>query len=434
MRCSTSRNVFVRRCAVFLTLAAASWTVMGAEDTPARIVVVRSANDTSVREANHDTHCSAASKEPSTEVDYDAAISQLKQVVDDELRRKIIPGVSIALIDGQQIVMAEGFGLADKTRGIPATGETVYRVGSISKLFNALAAMQLAEQGRLNIDAQITDILPDFHIVNPFGNAAPITLRQFMCHRSGMVRESPVGGYLDGSEPSVAASVASLESCVLVNPPDTKTRYSNIGATLVGHTVAAVSEQSFEQYQQESLLGPLKMTDSAWCMNDALRKQLATSYMRVADGKGGFVEREAPQFELGTIPAGNLYSTAADMARFAKMLLAEGNVGGRQVIAADTLQQMFTPQLTGKDTGFGLGFAVGYFAGYRSIHHTGAVYGFTSSIVVLPEPQIAVVVLVNEDIATGPVRSLSDAALELMLLAKTGRQPAAPAESVQLES
>jgi hypothetical protein len=176
------------------------------------------------------------------------------------------------------------------------------------------------------------------------------------------------------------------------------------------------------------------MARSAWRRNDTVREQLATAYMRVADGRGGFYERQAPQFELGTIPAGNLYSTAADMARFAKMLLAEGTADGRRIITAETLQQMFTPQVTDQDTGFGLGFAVGTFAGHRSIHHTGAVYGFTSSIVVLPEPAIAVVVLANEDIATGPVRSLSDTALELMLMAKTGRQPSEPAKSVSLNT
>ena len=93
--------------------------------------------------------------------------------------------------------------------------------------------MQLAEQERIDIDAPITDYLADFHIVIPFEGASPVTLRQLMCHRSGMVRESPVGGYLDGSEAGIAASIASLEPCVLVNPPNTKTRYSNIGVTLV---------------------------------------------------------------------------------------------------------------------------------------------------------------------------------------------------------
>jgi CubicO group peptidase (beta-lactamase class C family) len=373
-------------------------------------------------------------EEAAVAVDYGQALEQLRKTVADELQRGLVPGVSIALVDDQTVVMAEGFGLADMARQIPATAETVYRVGSISKLFNALAAMQLVERGKLDLDAPIARQLPEFQIVVPFEDAPPITLRQLLCHRSGMVRESPVGGYLDDSQPTMAASVASLRSCVLVNPPDTKTRYSNIGPTIVGLAVSAAGRQPFEQYQHEHLLQPLGMSNSAWRADPAVRQQLAVGRMRVADGQGGFDRQPAPLFELGTIPAGNLYSSARDMAEFAKMLLAAGRVSSGRVIQAETLRQMFTPQLTGEETGFGLGFAVGRFAGHKSIRHSGAVYGFTSSLVVLPEPGVAAIVLVNEDIAMGPVTRLSDAALSLMLAAKTGQQPSPAAQPLEMSA
>ncbi|MCH5377490.1 MAG: beta-lactamase family protein, partial [Planctomycetes bacterium] len=223
------------------------------------------------------------------------------------------------------------------------------------------------------------------------------------------------------SQPGIDATVASLQSCALVNPRNTKTRYSNVGPTIVGQAVAAVSGQSFEEYQREHLLQPLGMLDSAWRMNDDVRSRLATSYMRVADGAGGFVHREAPKFELGTIPAGNLYSTAGDMAKFARMLLAGGKIQDGRIVSASALREMTTPQLIEEESGFGLGFYVSRFAGHRTIQHSGAVYGFTSSLVVLPEARIAAIVLVNEDIAMGPVKRLSDAALSLMLEAKTGQ-------------
>ncbi len=364
--------------------------------------------------------------------DYGGAIEQLTTIVQEELGRGIIAGVSIALVDDQRVVLATGFGWTDKTRKTPATATTIYRVGSISKLFTALAAMQLVEQGKLDLDAPITRYLPEFRIEVPFDNAGPITLRQLMCHRSGMVRESPVGGYLDGSEPGIEATIASLQSCALVNPPNTKTRYSNVGPTIVGRTVAAVSGMPFEEYQRAHLLRPLGMDHSAWRMTDELRNHLATSYMRVADGQGGFDHREAPEFELGTIPAGNLYSTAADMAQFARMLLAEGRLADGVIVQAETLREMSTPQLIDESSGFGLGFYVGEFAGQRTIQHSGAVYGFTSSLVVLPQPKIAAIVLVNEDIAMGPVKRLSDAASSLMLQAKTGQTPAERPEPLAL--
>jgi len=367
-------------------------------------------------------------------VDYISVIEQLEKTVQNELARGILTGVSIALVDGDRLVMAAGFGLADKDHRQPATANTVYRVGSISKLFTALAAMQLVEQGKLDLDAPINDVLKDFHIECPFDDAGPLTLRQMMCHRSGMVRESPVGGYLDGSQPTIAETIASLESCALVNPPNTKTRYSNVGPTIVGQAVSIVSDQAFEDYQQEHLLRPLGMRRSAWRANQLPSDQLSSSYMRVADGRGGFLHQVAPRFELGTLPAGNLYSSAGDLARFAQMLLAEGHAPKGRILQAETLGQMTKPQLIDEPTGFGLGFHVGTFADHRTIRHSGAVYGFSSSLVVIPEAGIAAIVLGNEDIAPGPVRRLSDAALSLMLEAKTG-QGAKPAPApIQLTS
>ncbi|MBN2024993.1 MAG: beta-lactamase family protein [Pirellulales bacterium] len=367
--------------------------------------------------------------------DYRPAIASLERVVQEELRRGTIVGVSVALVDGQDTVFVEGFGLADPEGARPATAETIYRVGSISKLFTAVAAMQLVEQGKLDLDAPIEEYLPEFRIEVPFDGAGPITARTLMCHRSGMVREAPVGGYFDPNEPTVAQTVSSIASCALVNPPNTQTRYSNVGPTIVGLAVAAASGQSFEEYQREHVLGPLGMTRSAWRMNDRLRGDLAGARMRVADGRGGFTRRAAPRFELGTIPAGNLYATAGDLARFAQMILAEGRAAeGRRILRTETLREMATVQLIDGDAGFGLGFSIGAFEGHRSLRHNGAVYGFTSSLAILPEPGVAVVVLANEDIANGPVLRISNAALALMLEAKLGKPATEPPATVPLDA
>jgi len=365
----------------------------------------------------------------SAATDYTRAVAQLRLVVDEELARGVPAGVSVALVDGQRTVLVEGFGLADRQQNRPASAGTVYRVGSISKLFTALAAMQLVEQGKLDLDAPIQDVLPTFRIEVPFDDAGPITLRQLMCHRSGMVRESPVGSYFDPQGPTAAETVASLASCALVSRPNSETRYSNVGPTIVGCAVAAASGRPFAEYQQEHVLGPLGMRDSAWERNDHVRPRLATGYMRVADGAGGFTSRRAPQFELGTRPAGNLYATAGDLARFAQMVLADGRTAdGRALVQPATLQEMGTIQLTKERSAYGLGFHVATLDGHKMLHHAGAVYGFSSSIVILPDEGIAVVVLCNEDIARGPVGRISEAALSLMLEAKLGQGlPARPA-------
>jgi serine beta-lactamase-like protein LACTB len=374
-----------------------------------------------------------AAEESGKEVDYRDAITQFREIVQEELKQGILTGVSVALVDDQRVVLVDGFGMADKQRQIPADATTIYRVGSISKLFTAMSVMQMVEHGKLDLDAPITNYLPGFRIANPFVNAKAVTLRQLMCHRSGLVRESPIGGYFDPHQPTVEASIGSLAGCALVNPPGKKTRYSNIGVTVVGQIVATAAEQEFAPYQQENIFKPLGMKQSAWQMNDRLRQKLAAGYMRVADKQGGFYHTQAPTFELGTIPAGNLYSNAQDMARFASMIMAEGKAGEQQLIRADTLQSMFEPQLIDDESGFGLGFYVGEFADHKSVRHTGAVYGFSCSIVVLPEPGVAAIVLANEDIVSGPVRKISEAGLALLLEAKTGQAIPSPPKAISLD-
>jgi len=364
--------------------------------------------------------------------DYSQAIVSLESAIADELTQDSISGVSVALVDDQRIVYARGFGFADKSRRIPSSADTVYRAGSISKLFTALAAMQLAEQGRLNIDQPVTNYDPGFRIVVPFDDAKPITLRQLMCHRSGLIREVPVGSYFDSSEPGAEKTVASLASCVLVYPPGTKTKYSNSGVTVVGHIVEKVARIPFEAYQQKHILEPLGMNHSGWRLDAQLRFKLATGYLPVADGKGGFDEIRAPQFEFGILPAGNLYTTCEDLGRFLMCLFAEGRIGGRAVIKPETLAQMFTPQLAKTTNGFGLGFSVGNFRQHKTVSHMGAVYGFTSALTAIPHHKVGVVVLCNDDIVVGPVRKLNNTALGLMLEAKIGETMPAPASPLKL--
>lgn len=359
--------------------------------------------------------------------DEGGIVRRFEEGIRAELQRGAISGVSVALVEDQRTLFAGGFGFADKKRRVPSARDTVYRAGSISKLFTALATMQLAEQGRLKLDAPVTQYLPALGIASPFEDAAPMTLRQLMCHRSGMVREAPVGGYLDDAQAGTAKAVASLSGCALVYPPNTRTKYSNSGVAIEGHVVEKLSGLAFEEYQRRHLLGPMGMTSSAFVMNGTLRPRLAKGYLPVADGLGGFREIEAPAFELGTIPAGNLYTTAEDLARFLSFLFAEGSAGGRQLIHRATLAEMFTPQLTKETNAFGLGFSVGSFRGHKTVSHMGAVYGFTSMVIGVPRHKVGVVVLCNDDIVTAAVRRLALNALGSMLETKTG-EPAPPAK------
>jgi len=346
--------------------------------------------------------------------DYLAGLPALHEVIKREISAGNISGVSIALVEGNRILHADGFGFADKKKRTPAARDTVYRAGSISKLFTALATMQLAEQGKLSIDQPVPELLPEFRVVIPFPDAKPITLRQLMCHRAGMFRECPVGSYFDASEPSLKDTLRGIQSCVLVYPPETKTKYSNIGVAVVGATVAKVSGLAFEDYAREHLLRPMRMRRSSFVLNRQIEAQLAKGYLPVADGKGGFREIEAPRFELGTIPAGNLYTTAEDLAIVLRVLFAGGRSGNAQIIRPETLAQMWTAQLTSDTNGFGIGFLIGHAGGRKNIGHSGAVYGFTSSLAAVPDDKLGVIVLSNDDLASAAVERINNAAWRML--------------------
>lgn len=343
--------------------------------------------------------------------DYEASLPEFEALVRREMTEWGISGVTVALIDDQETVYNQGFG--------EAKADSIFRVGSISKLFNAIAVMQLVESGTLDLDAPIDLVyLP----VNPFPDKPAVTFRQILSHRSGLQRESTVGGYLDPGEPSLEATVSSLRQGVLVTRPESVTRYSNIAPSLAGYLVERASGQTFADYQNEHIHQPLGMRDAFWHRANLPEGRLVQAYMRVADGKGAWRREKAPLFDLGTIPAGNLFTTSGDLGRFASSILA----GGRGLMESATLAAMFKPQFTEQDNGFGLGFVVGKFRQHPALGHSGAVYGYSTSLTLLPEAKVAAVVLANEDIASGRVAAIREGALNLLLEGKHGEQPPAP--------
>ncbi|UCF21563.1 MAG: serine hydrolase [Gemmatimonadota bacterium] len=335
---------------------------------------------------------------------------------------KNLPALSIALIDDQEIVWARGFGFASPTDGARATEHTVYRVGSVSKLFTDIAVMQLVERGELDLDAPITRYLSDFEPENPFGGQ--LTLRQLMSHRSGLVREPPVGNYFDPGEPSLAATVASLNSTRLVYAPEKRIKYSNAGIGTVGYVLEVTQGEPFAAYVRRAVLEPLGMESSAFEPEPRIVDDLATAHMWTYDGR----EFEAPTFQLGMAPAGSMYSTVLDLGRFLSMLFAGGTIEGQMIVRPETLEEMWTPQFAepGARDGYGIGFALSQLQGRRRVGHGGAIYGFATSLAALPDERLGVVAVTSRDVANTVVERISDLALSAMLAVREGTALPAP--------
>jgi CubicO group peptidase (beta-lactamase class C family)/D-alanyl-D-alanine dipeptidase len=366
--------------------------------------------------------------EPVVEADakYRAVAERLTPFIEREVRQKKLPALSIALVDDQKIVWARGFGFADPKAKIAASADTIYRVGSVSKLFTDVAVMQLVERGVLDLDAPLTKYLPDFKPGVPTQSvgtrSVPITLRQMMAHRSGLVREPPLGNYFDPSGPSLAKMVESLNKTRLVYKPETKTKYSNAAIATVGFVLERTQKQPFARYLKRTLLDPLDMKHSGFEPEPALTKHLAKALMWTYPGR----EFPAPTFELGMAPAGSMYTNVLDLGQFLRVLFAGGKGPHGPILKPETLEQMWTRQFVAKDDkeakeGFGLGFYLNELEGRKSISHGGAIYGFATQLQALPKEKLGVVVVASRDVANGVTNHVAKVALQQMLAVKEGK-------------
>ena len=234
------------------------------------------------------------------------------------MKKHDVTGMSIALVDDRGLIWAEGFGYADIENAVPATPETVYRVASISKLFTATAVMQLAEQGRIDIDEPLTRYLPEFSIKTRFPGKGSITPRNMMTHHSGLPANFYKGILSKHPEPFTKV-IKELGDEYAAYPPDFVYSYSNLGVTLLGNLIERVGGKDFTSYMDESLLRPLGMASSSFSAKDG---------MVVAKGYRKGKETSDPA--IRDLPASGLLSNAVDMGRFMQMVLAGGESGGQQ--------------------------------------------------------------------------------------------------------
>ena len=362
--------------------------------------------------------------------DYTEVAAALEAMIERERDQKGLAAISIALVDEEGVAWAAGFG--EQSPGHPATPATVYRVGSVSKLFTDIAVMQLHERGELDIDAPVTDYLPDFAPDNPSGT--PITLRQLMSHRAGLIREPPVGNYFDDSGADLAATIASLNGTPRIYEPETRVKYSNAGIAVVGYALEVTQGEPFADYVKRAVLAPIGMDNSAFAPEPDVTDDLADAYMWGIDRP----DYDAPTFELGMAPAGSMYSTVLDLARFIEVMFRQGELEGAAVslLTPETLEAMWQPQFAdpGANTGFGLGFSVQERFGERWLGHGGAIYGFSTQLAFMPESRLGVVVVSAVDITNTVTGRISDVALELMRAARAGEPlPPTPAPTSPLD-
>ena len=318
------------------------------------------------------------------------------------LHRADIAGGTFVVVKDGQILFAQGYGYADiKAKKPVVPDQTVFRPGSISKLFTWTSVMQLVEQGKLNLDADVNTYL-DFKVPEKFGK--PITLRNIMTHTSGFEesvselfmqkasQQYPIGEYLQKHMPE------------RIFPPGKVVAYSNYATTLAGYIVQRVSGEDFNDYVANHILKPLGMNHSTFKQLPPpdLLKNMATGYKQASDPK------PVPYEIVEAAPAGALASTATDMARFMIAQLNGGEYNGARILKPETVKQMHTRNYTLAPglNGFDLGFYDEDRNGQRIIGHGGDTEVFHSDLHLMLDAHVGIFMSFNSAGAEGAAEAV----------------------------
>ncbi len=355
---------------------------------------------------------------------YAGVIDYLNDWIPAQMKKQKVTGLSIAIVDDQNTFWAKGFGYADRDTGRPVTPDTVFRAGSLAKLFTATAVMQLAENEMVDIDKPLQEALPQFSIKSRFPDAAPITPRAMLSHHSGLPSDWLVDTY--GSSKPFTEITAALKDEYAAYPPWRVFSYSNVAYTLLGHMIQEVSGKTYADFMENHLLKPLGMIHSTFVLTPGLAAELSKGYQK---------ERAVAKDQtISMIPAGGLYTTAADLGSFIKMVFADGQAGNGRIICPETLAEMLRPQNEhvplDLDVRIGLGWLLGgqgiNYMG-RLVQHGGSIDQFFSQLTLLPDTKLGVAVLTNSAAAAGWVEGIAKEALIQTYQAKTGIAPPQPA-------
>ncbi len=301
-----------------------------------------------------------------------------------------IPGAVVAVVQGGNILHLGGYGQADLQQREPVLAETtLFRTGSVSKLFTWTAVMQLVEQGRLDLHADVNQYLTAFQI--PATYPEPITLAHLLTHTAGF--EDRAFGFYARAAADLIPLSAFLAAHIpaRIFPPGEVSAYSNYGASLAGYVVERISGVPFEDYVKAHILTPLGMTSSSFRqpLPPELAARLATGY-RASLAPG--------DFEWGVaVPAGALSATAADMARFMIAHLQKGRFGAARIFGEGTAEAMQQRQFTNHPAVSGLtyGFQELRIAGHGVLTQPGDMLHFTAGLFLIPEYDLGLYVAYN---------------------------------------
>jgi D-alanyl-D-alanine carboxypeptidase len=330
-------------------------------------------------------------------------------------------GAALAITDREEILGVAVRGMADVASGAPVRPETRFQIGSISKSFAAIVAMQEVDAGRLDLDVSVNELLPWLGLPEPFG---PITMHHLLTHTSGLHI---------GSEDAIgfAGALHHLRGYPATFPPGERFHYSNDGYKIVGTVLEAVTGLPIHELLSERLLGPLGMTSSVAAITDDVWTDHATGYEPMLSDRPAQLRHPlAPAVRIVSNTAdGSIVSTVVDMCAYARLLLTRGDRAdgtGQRILSEDGFARLMAKAVDDTDHArYGYGLWTEEVDGRAWLGHSGGMVGYTALLATVPDEGIACVILQN---GGGEKRGVVAAALATVRAALAGEPPPAPWE------
>lgn len=320
------------------------------------------------------------------------AAAALAPIIEDFVAAHDRAGVSIALVDGGGLAWTGAYGLADREKKTAATDQTIFELGSISKVFTCIAVMQLAEAGRLDLDKAFVSYVPEFAVKSRFATGGEaITVRMLMTHHSGLVTDDDPWETTHPARLFHRAVLEHVKETELRFPPGERWNYSSFGTSLLGVLIERVSGMDYADYMRKRVLVPLGMANASFDIRDLPAERIAAAYHY------NTAYDLIPKDEIR--PGGSLRSPLAEAARLLSLVLGGGTFQGQALLKPESMAEMTRLQNGGnplaKDTPMGLGFRIRARGDLSLLYHDGASR-HRSVFLLAPGRKAGMIVAVND--------------------------------------
>ncbi|HEX9038275.1 MAG TPA: serine hydrolase domain-containing protein [Ktedonobacterales bacterium] len=356
--------------------------------------------------------------EPATETGLDEGLEVLTR---ERMARWHIPGATVGELSGGASAVA-GFGVASLETGYPIRADSLFQIGSITKIFTATLVMMLVEEGKLDLDQPVHTYLPELKLADSDARER-ITLRMLLCHSAGFF-----GDYFEDfgmGDDALSRYVARLDTLEQQTPVGTSWAYNNAGFCLAGAVIERVCGEPYERVVRRRIFEPLGLTHTFFFAHEAITYPVSVGHTQITPARDEHEVARLYPLPRAVNPAGGVISSVSDLLTFAAFHLDGGVTrDGKRLLAEAATRAMWEPRMAAANfaEAYGTGWETRRLDGVRVVGHGGSTNGFNARLLLIPERRYALVILTN----SGRGSAMYQEILEARLAERFGLQAPQP--------